>query len=364
MHRIAIAGLGHAAREIHLPAYARMPGLDVVAGCDPAARPGDFPFPLYGSIEEMVGKAGPDIVCVATPPHAHFSATRAALLAGCHVLCEKPFMPTLAEAEEICELSRRVGRWVVVNNQYRFMNIHRSAHEQVGTPGFGRLLFLSAEQTFYVTPQTEQGWRGQEARRTCTEFGIHVLDLCRYLFGEDPASVSARMPRGLDPNAPDYLNLIRLEFSGDRVAQITLDRLSRGPHRYLTLRLDGSEGIVETRLGGGMQIAAGVRGGSRKPFLAWDFSLGGRALLYHGERFRRIASDPLGVFAAATRRLMGEFLSALDTGGVPPCNAEDNIRSLQLVFAAYESHERGAPVQMAYRQAAPGALGPSGRAGP
>lgn len=53
------------------------------------------------------------------------------------------------------------------------------------------------------------------------------------------------MPRGKQPNGPDYLNLIELEFSGDRVAHITLDRLSRGRRRYLDIRLDGEAGSIE-----------------------------------------------------------------------------------------------------------------------
>ena len=160
-------------------------------------------------------------------------------------------MPTLAEADDVCALSRDVKRWVVVNNQYRFMEIHRVARETIGAPEFGDLLFVSAEQTFYVTRETEAGWRGKEKERTGREFGTHVLDLCRFFFGQDPVAITARMPRGADPSAPDYLVLIQLEFPGDRFAQVTLDRLSRGRHRYLEMRLDGSAGCIETRLGGG-----------------------------------------------------------------------------------------------------------------
>ena len=96
---------------------------------------------------------------------------------------------------------------------------------------------------------------------------------------------------------PDYLNLIQLEFSGSRLAQITLDRLSRGRHRYLDLRLDGTNASVETEFGGRLEASAGIRGGTRKPFFDFDFSPGGRAHLFRGELGRKIASDPLDIFA-------------------------------------------------------------------
>jgi len=346
--KIAIAGLGAAAQQIHIPAYAKLADLQVVGGCDPAVREGGFPFPLFSSVDEMLGKTCPDILAVVTPTAHHYEITRKGLLAGCHVLCEKPFMASMEEADEITALSHAKKKWVVVNNQYRFMNIHSSAKRVIGTPEFGDLLFINANQTFLVSEKTEAGWRGQETRRTCQEFGIHALDLCRFFFDEDPVAIYARMPKGGNPHGPDYLNLIRLEFSGDRVAHLGLDRLCRGRNRYLEMRLDGSRGCVETSIGGNIAFSAGIRGGSRKPYVSLDFTLGGRAVLYHGENFRQIASAPLDLFAHGTARLMRAFLDALDQGGAPPCHADDNRRTLALVLAAYDSHETKKTIEMQY----------------
>ncbi len=127
LRRIAIAGLGAAARQIHLPAYAELDRVSVVGGFDPAVSSGLFSFPLYDSLEEMLTAARPDILVVAAPPAEHLALTRSGLRAGCHVLCEKPLAPELDQVTEIVELSRESERWVVVNNQYRFMNIHRAA---------------------------------------------------------------------------------------------------------------------------------------------------------------------------------------------------------------------------------------------
>lgn len=343
-----MVGLGAAARRIHLPALARLPEARVVGGVDALAGPGMFSFPLFASVEEMVAATGADVVAVATPPDTHFALTRAALLAGAHVMCEKPFVATLDEAASLAALALERKRRVVVNNQYRFMRIHQAARAAVGTREFGDLLFLSAEQTFRVTPETEAGWRGLETDRTCREFGTHVFDLCRFFFDEDPLAITARMPRGPSGGGPDHLNLIHLDFSGDRMAQITLDRLARGPHRYLRLRLDGSTGCVETRIGGGVELAAGIRGGTRRPFVRFDLALGGRARLYGAGRPRTIATDPLDVFAAATSRLYEAFFAALADGGTPPCDAEDNRRTLALMLAAYESHRQRRTIAMEY----------------
>ncbi len=345
-YRIAIAGLGRAARDIHIPALAKIERLSIVGGVDPAAPSADFGFALFPDLASLLRTTMPDIVVVATPPDSHFALVRDALEAGAHVVCEKPFMPTLKEADAIVALARDRSRRVVVNNQYRFMNVHRCAREMIGSADFGELQFLSMTQTFRVSPSTESGWRGTELRRTGQEFGTHALDLCRYFFDEDPASIRCRMPRPGGAGGPDYLNLIELTFSGDRVAAITLDRLSRGRHRYLDIRLDGTVGCIETHIGGGIELRLGVKGGTRRPFAKLDIALGGSADLWHGEASRRIATDPLDLLANATRNLLCEFVSALDTGRTPPCDATDNRRSLALMLAAYESHATGQAIAL------------------
>lgn len=227
----------------------------------------------------MLKHAKLDILTVSTPTDFHFELAKTALSAGCHVLCEKPFMTTLEEADRIIDLARHVGRWIVVNNEFRFMNVHIAAQHMIGRPEFGDLQFVAVRQTFFVSEETEAGWRGRDPRRTCKEFGTHVLDLCRFFFSEDPLSVSARMPKVNVPDGPDYLNLIQLEFSRDRVAHIVLDRLSRGPHRYLDIQLDGSAGCIETNLGGRLALNLGIRPKTRRPFVECDVVLGARASL-------------------------------------------------------------------------------------
>jgi predicted dehydrogenase len=343
---IAIAGLGAAAAHIHLPAYKKIPGLQVVGGVDPCAGSRNFPFPLFDSVEQMLTRTAPDILTIAAPPDVHFELIQAGLRAGVHVFCEKPFVPSLEEADEVIARAKAAGVWVVVNNEFRFMNVHAAAKSYISKPEFGDLLFISMQQTFRETEDTESGWRGRDTRHTCLEFGIHALDLCRFFFDEDPHAITARMPKPGNPNRPDYLNLIQLEFSGDRVAHISLDRLSQGPHRYLDTRLDGTLGCIETSLGGTAEVRAGISGGTRRPYAALDIAPGGQARLYHAGTAKKVATDPLNIFAHSTARLMSQFLDAIETGRTPPCHAGDNRRTLALMLAAYESQESNAPVSM------------------
>lgn len=338
---VALVGLGSAARKIHLPAIAKTPGLRVVGGVDPVAEAADFKFPVHRSFGALLTAGRPDIVAVVTPPDSHYDLVREALAAGAHVFCEKPFVLTLEEGHAVIEAARAVDRHVVVNNEFRFMNVHETAQKLIGSDTFGDLLFVSMHQTFFVTEETEKGWRGTAKQRTCFEFGTHALDLCRFFFGEEPHAISARMPKPGRPDGADYLNLIQLEFSGDRVAHITLDRLSRGPHRYLDIRLDGSKGCIETRLGGKAEASFGLSSGSKRPFARLDLAASASADLYHGERRRRLATDPSDLFAHSTAKLLRAMLHAIRNGEKPPCSAEDNLNTLALMLSAYRSSDAG-----------------------
>ncbi|MEM7541674.1 MAG: Gfo/Idh/MocA family oxidoreductase [Pseudomonadota bacterium] len=344
--RIGIVGLGTAAQTIHLPACSKLSNVEIVGGVDPGVDQ-RFDFPRFKDVTELIRATEPQVIIVATPPNYHLAGVSDALAGGCHVFCEKPFMNSLADARAAIAAAEDAQRWVVINNEFRFMQIHRAAQQMIGKPEFGRLRHLSASQTFLVSGDTEAGWRGQDPRRTGKEFGIHVFDLCRFFFAEEPSRIYARMPRPDGPATPDLLNIIELEFSGDRAALIELDRLSKGRHQYLNLRLDGERANVETRIGGALSASIGIRGGTRKPYFSADIAMGGRADLVHGERTRRLATDPLDLFANATSVLLGEMLDAIANNRPPPCNAADNINSLKLVFAAYESSAQRHPIDLA-----------------
>jgi D-apiose dehydrogenase len=349
--RIALVGLGAAASQIHIPAIRSVETLQLVGGCDIRLPTRHYDFPVHTSVDGMLLQCRPDIVVIGTPTEFHFSIAAQVLSAGTHVFCEKPFTSTLNEALQLLEIAKANGVQIGVNNEFRFMDCHRAAKAVIGTPKFGALTFVSMQQAFRTTQLTEAGWRGADKERTCKDFGIHVFDLCRYFFGEEPLRLRAVMPRPGALDGPDLLNLIDLEFSGDRYARITLDRLTRGRHRYLDIRLDGERASIETELGGNATIAAGLHPSTRRPFVEFDVSFGGRAYLYIGEQKTKIASDPLNLFAAATAKLLREYVKALQEGAAVPCAGIDNIRTLALMRAAYQSAATKTEIDLAFLNA-------------
>src|SRR5262245_59701936 len=95
VRRVALVGLGAAARHIPLPAYRSLAGARVVAGCDGAAPAERFDFPVYRSLSELLARETVDIAVIATPTVSHHALARQCLEHKLHVLCEKPFADTV-----------------------------------------------------------------------------------------------------------------------------------------------------------------------------------------------------------------------------------------------------------------------------
>ncbi len=345
--KVAIAGLGAAARKIHIPAIKRLDQVELVGAFDTAA---DATLPgvkCYASVDAMLAESQPDLLIVATPPQSHLELVRQGLAHGVHVFCEKPLANSLEEADEMIALAAAAGREVIVNSEFPFMAIHRAAKAALDEPGVGRLMFVEMRQSFVTTEETEAGWRGAELQRTFKEFGTHVIDLATSFFGEPPEAIRASMPRPAGSGTPDLLNLVELSFSRERVAHIVLNRYARGQHRYLDIALNAENSTIETSIGGKLSASAGLRTSTRRPFVEVDFALGGRARAYRGERFKSLATSPLDLFAEGTATLLNETITALKAGRTPPNNLTAARRTLAAVYAAYDSAADGQPRQLA-----------------
>jgi predicted dehydrogenase len=346
MLRVAIIGLGAVTRNIHLPAYAQLrEHVTVVAGCDidegarkSALKNRRIPE-VFENPADMILKTRPDIVSICTPPSLHFEHTILALEHGCHVFCEKPLADSLTSADFMITAAQKVGRCIVVNNQFPYMRIHLEAKKRIGSQQFGRLLFLHASQAFRPDSHTESGWRGGMSRRIGFEFGIHVFELLRFFFDDMPARVSASMPRPLHNTGPEAIHIVTAEFADGRAACMVLNRLTKGPERYLDMRLEGEFGSLHTSIGGRLQLSGGLDTRTRRPFVRFDFAKGGKATLQHGHRSQVIARDGMNPFASATARHFSNFAAALREGRTPAGTAADNRNTLALVFAAYDSAE-------------------------
>ncbi len=190
-------------------------------------------------------------------------------------------------------------------------------------------------------------------RRVGLEFGVHVFELMRFFFGEEPVRISATMPKPFPERAGDVIILVTLEFSGGRAASIVLDRASKGPERYLDLRLDGEGAAIATSIGGELRFEAGLHTRQRRPFLHFSLAGGGKTLWQDDLKSTVLAREGLNPFASATAVQLGRMLDAIEGGGECPGAAYDYRKTLAIALAAYDAAEAGRTLELKPYLAAP-----------
>lgn len=135
-------------------------------------------------------------VHICTPPTLHYEMVKKVILAGKHVICEKPFCLKASEARELLELSKEKGTITAVNFNVRYHEACHRFRQKVLSPEFGNVYLIHGtyQQEFHVLP-AEYMWRYQESlagpMRATTEIGSHWIDLVRFLTGLEVNEVSA-----------------------------------------------------------------------------------------------------------------------------------------------------------------------------
>jgi predicted dehydrogenase len=352
--RVVLLGLGAVTDKILIPAIHATHGLEIVGACDTsaavrerAARAGAIAAStIFETPREAIEATRPALVVVATPPDSHRELSILALQAGAHVFCEKPFAPSVADADAILAAAKRAQCQVAINNQYYKMPIFAALRDEVASGRRGDLLFLSAWQTTLEPPSRDMGWRGALRKRTLYEFGTHAVDLIMHTFGERPSAVTCAIASDGGEREWDAVAAVTLHFSRGRIATLTTNRVSRGRWRYLDFRADCRDATLRASLGGEARIAFGVDGLARVPFVSPQITKGGFAWIEKGERRRVIARNPANPYAAASALHLGEFVRAIADGQPFDRGAAVNRAAIETVAAAYLSAELGRRVDL------------------
>ena len=350
--RVALVGLGSAGFSMHLPALAGLAGVEVAGVCDaePARRDRAskaFRVPTYADFDTRLAASRPGVVINGTPPDTHADFCVRAIAAGAHVLCEKPFVPTVAEADRVLQAANAAMRQVAVHHQFREMPICRALLDEVSRDGVDALRFVQVWQMMDMAPWNETGWRGTMVERTLFEAGVHLLDLVMALFEETPISVQASTSAAGQPGeTADAIVLATLEFSRGRLAHITQDRMCKGPMQYFEVRADMSEASLRASFGGRGRLSAGLHRGS-KPHLRFEFGLSGLAWKERGPRRTVLARNPKAPMVEASRLVITKTLEAFRLGTEPPTSGLRARNILAVVAACYQSAAAGQRIAVA-----------------
>src|SRR6185369_7217421 len=185
--RVAIIGYGYATKTFHAPLIASVPGLALraVSSSDASKVLADWPqLAVEASPQALIAREDIDLVVVPTPNDTHHPLARAALLAGKHVVVDKPFTLTLAEAQDLCTVAKQCGRLLSVFHNRRWDGDFLTVRELVAAGTLGRLTHVESHFDRY-RPTVRARWREQAGPGSglWVDLGAHLLDQSVQLFG-------------------------------------------------------------------------------------------------------------------------------------------------------------------------------------
>ena len=328
----ALIGCGFFARN-HLHAWQQLPGVQIVALCDRdearlAATAAEFGIArTYRDAEALLRDEQLDFVDIATTVASHRALVERAAAARVAAICQKPFAPTLADARAMVAACRTAGVPLMVHENFRWQTPIQAVRRvldagRIGRPFWGRVSFRSAFDVYGGQP-----YLATDPRFIIQDLGIHIIDIARFLFGE-VETLSARTARVNPKIAGEDVATLLMHHEGGTTSIVDCSYATALPQELFPqtlIEIDGSAGTL--RLGADYVLTVHARGGSstqercEPPLHAW-------------------AQRPWHNIQDSVLNLQAHWLECLRHGTSPQTSGDDNLRTLALVEAAYDSAAR------------------------
>jgi predicted dehydrogenase len=186
MLNVGLVGFGFAGKVFHAPVIRTIEGLrlsTIVQRHGPPDQPyADVEF--VRSVDELLTRKI-DLVVVATPNTSHHPIAKQALLAGHHVVVDKPFTITMAEAEELVRIAKDTRRIVTVYQDRRYTGDFATVQQVVGEGAVGRVVSYEAHFDRFRPELRPGAWREQAGPGAGVwyDLGPHLFDQALLLFG-------------------------------------------------------------------------------------------------------------------------------------------------------------------------------------
>jgi len=289
----------------------------------------EFHIPaVYDDPEALLDNEKLDFVDVITDVDTHGKFVRMAAARRLPVVCQKPLAPSLEEAECMLEVCRNAGVPLLVNENWRWQTPLRElkrvlASGAIGTPFRARIDMISGFPVF-----ANQPFLKELKEFILTDLGSHTLDTARFLFGEAD-SLYCQIRR------------VHPDIQGEDVATVMM---KMGGQTTVLVEMAYAENYLERDRF--PETAVFVEGNLGSAELTLDYWI--RVTTREGTHARRCPppryswADPAyDVVHSSIVPAQANLLAALRGEAPAETSAEDNIKTVRLVFAAYQSARTG-----------------------
>lgn len=238
---VGLLGFGMAGSMFHAPFIANVAGLrlqKIKANRAESIALANARYPAAEVVaheQDIFNDAAIDLVVVATTSPTHYHMAKAALQAGKHVLVDKPFKVTSAEADELIALAREKGKLLTVYQNRRWDSDFKTVRKVLSQQLLGELVEYEAHFDRFRNEVKPGTWKEEDLPGTgiLYDLGTHLIDQALCLFGE-PLEVQGDV-RALrkETQVADYAE-VTLRFQGVKaILKASMLVREQGPHFIL-----------------------------------------------------------------------------------------------------------------------------------
>jgi len=335
----ALLSFGMSGQVFHAPFLDTVEGFNLYAVWERSKNTASSIYPeikTYRTLEETLADPAVELVVVNTPNATHFAYARKALLAGKHVVVEKPFTVTSEEAEELIGLAATNNLVLSVYQNRRFDSDFKAVKKIVEEGWLGNI----AEAEFHydrfkeeLSPKVHKETPGP-GTGALYDLGSHLIDQALQLFGE-PEAVFGDLRKVRPASLVDDYFEILLYYPALRVRLHSSYLVREALPAY---QLHGSKGsFVKAKTD--VQEAA-LQEGQRPVGSAWGKEPEAQQGLLHtennGQVVRKLIPSPNGHYGAYYEGIAAAIRDRL----TPPVTAEEGRAVIRVIERAIESHHQ------------------------
>jgi predicted dehydrogenase len=243
MVRVGLIGFGLAGQAFHAPVIRGVPGMELACILERHGAKAKEKYPevrVARTLDEMLSDHAIKLCVVATPNDSHFSYTKACLEAGRDVVVDKPFAPTLGEAEQLVRLAADRRRLVTVYQDRRWDGDFQTVKRLLNSGAVGAVAEYEARFDRFRL-ESKNVWRERAdhpAAGVLWDLGPHLIDQALVLFGEPETIWAAAFCQRRDSKIDDSFD-VHMEYSHLRATlRARSIAYAPGPH----LLIHGTEG--------------------------------------------------------------------------------------------------------------------------
>jgi scyllo-inositol 2-dehydrogenase (NADP+) len=208
---VGLVGYGVSGSSLHAPLITAEPrlALRAVVSSDPDRVHRDLPVRVVPALADVLADPAIELVVVAVPNEVHAEVAGATLSAGRHVVVDKPFTVTTAEADELIALADRHERLVAVFHQRRWDSDYLTVRRCVDRGLLGAVnTYLARYDRYRPVPAAQWREQARPGAGVLYDLGAHLIDQAAQLFGTPDtitADVQAQRPGSV---VDDYFHVV------------------------------------------------------------------------------------------------------------------------------------------------------------